>query len=412
MKTNSIPNKNDGFALITVLCFIATMTTFMAMLAVSSSQRAYTAKRLTNQIKAQAMAEAGCVYGHAILSGDDTKFSTEFSGSSSELSGSETPSEEGAALNAFASLSPAATDSEARFDYHVSPQSSLASIITSTGTCGSVSSVSIVSVQKIPSSQIPSPTPVLDEEAFEYAILCGGELKFRGCGTIGSSSGADANFHANGAIDNRGDTHALINLSSSTRITSGNVTFGGDLTAPSFGLHKNANVNGTKTQKSVAAIAIPDIDLTPYYNWALDHGEVYSGGIPNASHTPNGGIMWVNGDVLLSQGTINGTIIATGNIHISGNVDVKASSTCAFSLVSRDGDIQITSSGTIDGLLYAKSGSLKDTANGEIKGQIIVKGNIDKGGNSDILAEYEQNLPSPPGDNPITSYVAITAWQK
>ncbi len=61
---------SGGFALVVVLFFIAAISTFMAMVAVSSSQRAFTAKRLTDQIKATAMAEAGCEYGYAILSAD------------------------------------------------------------------------------------------------------------------------------------------------------------------------------------------------------------------------------------------------------------------------------------------------------------------------------------------------------
>ncbi|MCF7818054.1 MAG: hypothetical protein K9M54_09245, partial [Kiritimatiellales bacterium] len=103
---------------------------------------------------------------------------------------------------------------------------------------------------------------------------------------------------------------------------------------------------------------------------------------------------------------------ATGQIHISGQVDVTPT-TCAFGLVARDGEIQITSSGTLKGLIYCKNSNFHMTSNGTVEGQIIVNGDIEKAGNSDILGDYVQSIPSPPGGGiQPPAYVAITAWQK
>ncbi len=305
----------------------------------------------------------------------------------------------------------ATTGSTPGYQINVTPVGTRAAFVTTTGTCGSATSVSIISVQDIGGSSDDG--TVIGGEAFEYAILCGGTFDFQGCGTIISPLG-QSRFHANGIMDNRGNTHALIDLSSSTKITSGKVTFGGDITAPDFGLHNQATVLGTKTQTAVPAVEIPDIDLTPYYNWALDHSEIYSGYSSSSSYTPNGEILWVDGDVTISGGpgtTFSGSIIATGDIHISGQVDVTPTD-CSFALASRDGNITITTSGRITGLVYAKTGDLQHTANGEIAGQIIVNGNINKAGNSDIITSFAVNVPSPPGGNTITDYIAITAWQK
>jgi hypothetical protein len=304
-----------------------------------------------------------------------------------------------------------ATQQSATYKIHVDPVGDLAAIVTTTGTCGSATAISIVSVQNLIDNAPPD--PVLDAEAFNYAILCGGVFDFSGCGTI-SSPGGRALFHANGTMFLRGNVNALIDLSSSTSISiNNNVTAGGDVTAPVLTYKTNkVNIGGTATKKAVSPVDIPDIDLTAYYNWALDHGEVHNGFTTTTDINPNGGILWVEGDVhISSHAVVNGSIIATGNINMSGQVDVNPT-TCAFGLVSRDGDIQVTSSGRINGLVYAKTGGLQHTANGEIVGQIIVNGDIKKAGNSDIMTGYAQSLPSPPDANPVTEYIAITAWQK
>lgn len=389
--------EKGGFALLVVLFFVTAISTFLAMLAFSSSQRAFTARRLTEEIKARAMAEAGCEHGYAILSTDwEARYDPSAFGTS----------DGGNELSAALSSS-----DEADYVIDVEPIGNMAALVTATGTCGSISAVSIVSVQDIGGSDDDG--DVLSGEAFEYAILCGGEFDFSGCGTILSPSG-NAKFHANGDMFLRGTTDALINLSSSTMIDiNNNVTVGGDVTAPYLDYKPSkVTIGGTALESPVDIVEIPDIDLTPYYNWALDHGEVHSGFTTTTSYTPNGGILWVEGDVhISSHAVISGSIIATGDINISGQADVNPTD-YAFSLASRDGEIQVTSSGTITGLIYAKTGGLQYTANGDIVGQIIVNGDIKKAGNSDIMTAFATYVPSPPAGSTTTDYIAITAWQQ
>lgn len=393
-----------GFALLVVLFFVAAISTFLGMLAFSSSQRAYTAQRLTNKIKAQAMAEAGCEYGYAILSTDwAARYDPSAFGSTST---------NGTTLNSVSS-SPtsgyklSSTGSSESYKIHVAPIGDQAALVTSTGTCGDVSSVSAVSVQNIGGANDDG--SVLSGQAFKYAILCGGDLDFSGCGSIVSPSG-QAKFHANGAISLKGNTAALIDLSSSTSISiHNNVTVGGDVTAPVLSYKSNkVTIGGTATQTSVDPVNIPDIDLTPYYNWALAHGEVYDS-LPSGDLTPNGGIIWINGSASI-KAKINGSVIATGDISVLTKFANVTPTTCAFSIASRDGDITMNG-GEVHGLIYAKTGSLNYQGNGTIYGQIIVNGYIKNAGNSDIMTSFAVNVPSPPGGSTTTDFIAITAWQ-
>ncbi|MBN2161301.1 MAG: hypothetical protein JXR25_10720 [Pontiellaceae bacterium] len=398
------PANKDGFALLIVMFFVAAISTFLGMMVYSSSQRAFTARKLTEEIKAKAMAEAGCEYGYAILSTDwDARYDpSSFTGPTAETSETQLSSVSGYQI---------AGDDDAHYLLDVDAIGDVSALVTSTGTCGSVTAVSIVSIQNIGGSSADG--EVLSGEAFEYAILCGGEFDFSGCGSIVSPSGT-AKFHANGDMFLRGNTDALINLSSSSMIKiNNNVTVGGNVTAPDLSYKASkVSIGGSATAATVDIVEIPDIDLTPYYNWALEHGEVYNGFTSTTDINPNGGILWVNGDVHISaHSVVNGSIIATGDINMSGQVDINPT-TCKFGLVSRDGDIQITSSGTIYGLIYAKTGGLQHTANGQVCGQVIVNGDIKKAGNSDIMSAFATNVPSPPSGSTTTDFIAIAAWQK
>ncbi|RKX33347.1 MAG: hypothetical protein DRP64_20985, partial [Verrucomicrobia bacterium] len=217
---------------------------------------------------------------------------------------------------------------------------------------------------------------------------------------------------SNSSIAIRGDAGSNLDISSSVKITTGNVTVNGSLTAPDVDPHKKATITGGYTETSAPPIVIPDIDLTPYFNWAKAHGEVHNGFSTSSSYTPAGGILWVDGDVTISShAVINGSIIATGDIHISGAVDINPTTT-TFAMASRDGNITNTSSGTLNGLVYAKTGNYSQTANGKLIGQLIVNGTIKKGGNSDII-NYVKSIPTPPWDTtPIPAWPVVAAWQK
>lgn len=386
-----------GFTLLVVIFFIASISTFLAMLVFSSSQRAYTVRRLTDQIRAKAQAEAGCEYSYAILSTDwEARYDPATFANPGAVGSTPTAN---------------ASDASSTYIITVDPIGTQSALVTCTGYCGVAEAVSIISVQDIGGTDPDG--DVLDGEAFDYSILCGGQMDFAGCGAITTPDGY-AKFHSNSAMYVRGNTDPQISLTSSVKIRiSNNVDIGGDAIAPDLQYNSTkVDIEGTASEESVKTVEIPDIDLTRYYTWADRRGEVFNGFATSTSYTPNGGIMWVNGDVYIDGfAEIKGSIIATGTIYLSGQANV-TSTTSAFAMASRDGDIKVTSTGTIKGLIYANNGGFTYTANGNILGQIIVNGDIQKAGNSDIMTSYEQYIPEPPDGSTTTEYIAIAAWQE
>jgi len=63
-------HQKRGFAIISVLFIIAGLSLMLGMLIQIGGQRAFTARRLVNQVKALAYAEAGIDYAYSILSTD------------------------------------------------------------------------------------------------------------------------------------------------------------------------------------------------------------------------------------------------------------------------------------------------------------------------------------------------------
>ena len=375
----------EGAAICTVLVVIFMVCALLGTLMASSVQRSFMAGKLSNRAKALGIAEAGANHAYSVLV-------TNFEARMSDV--------------AF----PLTAYGDGTFDVGVLPVSNNVAIITSTGICGDATEVVMLDCKNY-GDDFDTELASLDSE---YAVLCGGTFNFRGCGDISSTNGSPL-LHSNGGISIRGNCNSGLSISSSTEIKiSNNVTVDGVVTAPTVTYNASkVTITGGANEEPVPLVDIPDIDLTPYYNWANDHGEVRNGfSMSGGTYTPSGGILWVNGDVHISSHTVfNGSIIATGKITMSGASEVHPSD-CGFGLVSRDQDIENTSSGLIEGVIYAKSGNYKQTANGRHEGQLIVKGNIDKGGNSDVLV-FVQNVVTPPGDDSGNDdLIGVSAWQK
>ncbi len=422
-------NKN-GFALFSVLFIIAAISVMLGMLAQIGGQRIHTAKRLTDQIKALVYAEAGIDYAYSILSvdfdqknnpdaflldgGESSTVALDYSsdGFFSLMMGHE--SDEGG-------TSPSSTQSsygDGSFALTITPISNKYVIINSVGKAGdAIRTVEILVDDENADSGGSTPaTDYSSMEGFNYAILSGGTFDFGGVGAV-TSTGGVARLHSNSPIDIRGSANTEVSISSHTTISIGNnKTIQGDVTTPDPDWNPNkVTITGAATKQSVPPVEVPDIDLTPYFNWAQQHGEVHNGFSTSSSYTPAGGVLWVNGDVTISShAVINGSIIATGNITINGAVDIN-STTTTFAVASRNGNIKNTSSGTLTGLVYAKTGDYSQTANGTLIGQLIVNGTIKKGGNSDIVI-YKRSVPTPPGGagstTPTTAWPVVSAWQK
>jgi len=418
-------HQKQGFALFSVLLIIAVISTMLGMLIHSGQQRAFMARKLADQVKALAYAEAGIDYAYSILSLDfdqrdnpsafqlddggatpmaamDDSSDGFFSLLMGQLAGDESVPSSSASKSNYG---------EGSFELTLTPISNKYVIVNSVGKCGDAIRIAEVLIDDESAGGGSTPgTDYSSMEGFNYAVLSGGTFNFRGCGTVTGSK-----MHSNSAIDIRGSAGSNLDISSSVEISTGKVTINGSLTAPDVNPHKKANITGGYTETSVPLVAIPDIDLTPYLAWAQQHNEVRNGFSTSSSYTPVGGVLWVNGDVTISShAVINGSIIATGNIHVSGHVQINPTTT-VFGMASRDGDITNTSSSRINGLVYAKTGNYSQTANGELYGQLIVNGTIKKGGNSDIIS-FVRSVPTPPGgpgsSTPTTAWPVLSAWQK
>ena len=374
----------SGSALLTVMLIVLIGSVFLATLLSMSMGRSHMAKKLANRVRAIAIAEAGANQAYTVLV---TNF---------------------AARN-DAGAFPLTAYGGGTYDVTVAAISNEAATISSLGTCGGVEETVMLDVM-LEQNGLP---PLPEMPAFDYAMVAGGELSFNGAGSISTTNGT-TKIHANGKVLISGNAQSDVSFSSSTSMDVKNVTVDGDLSAPNMKVHNNATVTGSESEQAVPLVDIPDIDLTPYYNWANAHGEVRNGfTMSGGTYTPNGGVLWVNGSVTLSSSyTFNGTIIATGGIHLSGTGSVSPTTT-AFAVATRDGpEIRNQSSGTIEGLIYAKNGDYIHTANGRVEGQIIVKGNIGKGGVSDILV-YKRTQPAVPGEaGTVTIDLRASAWQQ
>jgi cytoskeletal protein CcmA (bactofilin family) len=377
-----------GQALISVMIVIFVIAICLGAMVFASTQRAHMALKLGDRIRAHYIAEAGANHAYSIVK---TNWAARTNSAVFPLSANYG---EGSYISYV--WAPNAT--------------SMAAAIICTGVCRSATAAVALDVRNSGTGD-----PGWDAHAFDYAILCGGTFDFGGCGNI-SSTNASAKLHSNSDITVSGDASVggdvtKLDLESSTHIlVKNNNEVKGDVAAPSLNI--KGTVDGTATVTNVPTITIPNINLDPYYRWALEHGEVKPAGWkPSGPYTPNGGIVWVSGDTgTISQGPINGAIIAFGAIHISGQVNVNGGTNAfGFALVSGTGDIDNQSSGTIAGLLYAKTGNYKQTANGTLIGSLIVAGSISKGGCSDIIV-YRRLVPTDPYAGTSTNNIGIAAW--
>jgi cytoskeletal protein CcmA (bactofilin family) len=384
-----------GTALYTVLVIIFVASSLAAVFSAASMQRIHMARMLGDTARAVAYAEAGVNRTYSALMTDWGKVTN---ASASEYQ----PTAFGQGAYDVCARHPVTTNGVTLTNM---------ALIVSTGTCRRATESVILSVQYLGG---PGPWNTNWGDAFDYAILTEGTFYFRGCGNISATNGS-AKLHANRRLDIRGNCGVGLDIESSQLIDIGNnITINGAIESPTNRYTPSkVTITGGATTDTVPPKTVPDLNLDRYASWANQNTEYkpngwsWSGGTYNA----NGGVIWVNGDVQLSgQSTINGTIIATGNIHVSGNVNVNAS-IYGIALASRDQSIIYTSSGTTKGLIYVRLGGYTQTANGNVQGQIISKGAIDKGGNSDILV-FTRYIPTLPPGAESPSTLEVTAWQK
>lgn len=365
-----------------VLAFVTTSMVYMAL------QQPFNVRRTRDQVRAQAIAEAGANIAYAMLS---TNFS----------------------LKDNAGAFPLTNYRGGTYDVTVTSISPTSAVISSLGVMNSVQATVALdimcTVSNLPSGQ-PAPTG-----AYACAVMSGGTMSWSGNTTLDMGGGK---VHSNTGLQVSGNAGIKGNVSTVGKMTmSGNTTIQGNSAAASYSLSGNYSITGTKTTGTVAPIPIPNIDLTPYYNTAVANGQVYSSSqnfSGNYSFTPPGGILWVNGDLSFSgNGVVNGCIIATGNITVSGNVTQNQVANYP-AIASQNGSITLSGNFTQNGLLYTKTGDVTISGNVNLTGSIISAGLFTLSGNFTAFA-YQNATPVPPGGGSGGSQqtgATISGWRQ
>lgn len=393
MKKKLCSPKRAGFSLITTMFFVAAVSALMAMLAFSASQRAFTGRRLANRIKATAYAEAGIDYAYSILSVDFTKRNS--------------PDE-----------FPETVYGEGSFELTLTSISNNYCLVSSVGTCDSeIVEVRVLLEDYMADSggSTPGSSPP-DSSAWEDTIFAAGSMDLGGNGDI------DGTLHSNGTLKMNGNVAfqpSEVDLSSSTKISvNGNVIADGTYTAPEIKISGNKESDATLIKQAVPEKAFPGYDLTDFYNTALANGQVIDGDVKQSSdlnwdNVP-GGVVWINGDMRISANAyMNCTVIATGNISITGNANWDANHTSQNHIISRDGNIKIAGNTELNGLLYA-TGDISLWGNARIYGQVMSGSDVSVNGNVEVI-NYTYSGPTggTTGDQtPKDQLVGISGWQK
>lgn len=236
-----------------------------------------------------------------------------------------------------------------------------------------------------------------DDSAYNYGLVAGGGINWTGSGSCNTGS---ARLHSNGTFRMAGSSDFTCN----TLSTSGNMTMSGagsiygNVHTPNLRRSGSGTISGTTTIGAVPTVAIPVLDFNPYYEYALANGQVYSGRTitGSASVTIPGGVLWVDGDFRYSgSGDIHGSIIATGDIKISGSGNFYRYANCP-AIASVSGDIDMSGSGNVTGLIFAQVGGIDKSGSGDVIGSLICGGTLDKSGSWNTLT-YINSAPVPPG---------------
>jgi cytoskeletal protein CcmA (bactofilin family) len=377
----------------TVMIVITVIGMLVVAMVYSSSVRALRARQLGNKTRAIAIAEAGVAQTYSVLA---TNWGLRYNNSVFP------PSNYGGGTYDVTVQVPAGNSNQA--------------ILVSTGFYSTVSASVMADLYNYGATNGGGGGGGgSGQGAYGYAIVSGGTMTWSGSGDV--VLGPGAKIHSNDRFKMTGSGGVEGNISSTVKIwLTGSSHITGNAAAPVFDTSGSC-ITGSKTTGSVAAVAIPNIDLTPYYNAALASGQVYNGNqhFSSGNVAPSGGIMWVNGNLRISSsGQMIGCFIATGNIDITGSGDqIKVANYPAF--VSRDGDVDLAGSGQTHGLIYVRIGDFDTSGSGNHIGSIIVGGTYDASGSGDFMT-YENSTPVPPGGggttNGPTDQIGISAWYK
>ncbi|MBN1268619.1 MAG: hypothetical protein JXB04_03450 [Kiritimatiellae bacterium] len=362
----------EGAALITTMIIVVVLVAAAAGVIGLSSQESYIVGRISDQIKAQAIAEAGANEAYSILKRDFSQKSNPEAFPAREF--------DGGTYDATVTA------------YDDDPTKATIMCVASYGSADVSVKCDVKDFSEAAGGGSSGPVG-----PYAYAIVAGSTF-WAGNGPTDVGGGA---VHVNGLYDMKGTTDLICGkLTSISEICSvGNATITGDAKAPVYSKKSPGNISGTAEVGAVDVVPLPGLDLAPY---------------AAAAQVSGSGVTWIDGSVTISGGaTIEGVLIATGDIHITGNsMHVPFNGMAA--IISRDGDIHISSQTETHGLLYAMTGNIMLTGGGAHYGSIFCAGELKKTGSWGVVSYADSTPPADPqgGSSEPQPEVCITAWYR
>jgi hypothetical protein len=400
MKTMQ-PNRQQGSSLILALVLVAAAAAGAATCYTFTASQTTMAKKTLDLLKARSIAESGLTIAYAKLRADMS------------LVGNP---------NAFPWTSFDGGQCMATLTTVASNRMTLVSI----GKFNNVQAQVRVDLRYYPSVQVAaggggsSGGTIYGPYVFTHALYVGGTCDWKGCGTF-----SGGNVYVNGLLDLGGNGTwtkgtGTLNVYSSTKVaTSGSADLTcTSVTAPIIYEKKSGGIVGTKVVAAVAAPTLPAIELSTFYQVALNNGQVKSGSFSVPSgYTPAGGVLWCEGS-LDFKGTATGCFIATAGVTMEAGADVRPGNANWPTIYNKSGDISFTGQAETRGFVYA-GGDVKFTGGGALQGgPVIIKGNLQKGGNSDMTDMIASSgfVIIPPVVNPqqysnTVARLVVTGWQ-
>jgi cytoskeletal protein CcmA (bactofilin family) len=214
---------------------------------------------------------------------------------------------------------------------------------------------------------------------------------------------SDSDIYLGGTADIVGDIHSNGNIS-----LSGTPSVDGDGSASGWIKDKKGGITGTKTQYA-PKIPMPVVDVQYYRSIATT---IYSSSQTFSGTTTLDGVIFVDGDMHISgQVDGDGVFVATGTIHVDGNVTL-ANADSSFALISTK-KIKINGSAEIEGVLYAHNAETPATIDGN--GTATITGAVVADlitTNGTLLVTYHTSDQDLPGSESSPIQVDVVSWRR
>ena len=380
-----------GAALVIIMIIIMVMAIAGASMMGMASQQVHSVQRLINRIKAEAIAEAGVAEAYAILRDDFSKRQDDDAFPGKEFAGGVYD----ACVSEFG-------DDMARIwckgEYPV-PGDDIV---------GFYVGMNVKDFSPGGEGNAPPTSP------WAHSIFVNGRLTHNGAGILIGSVRCNNRIRCNGAFIWGTDSQDC-DVYAYTRFRAcGVAVVKGTVYSPDIKVCGVGSIR-EKVIGPIELVEFPVLDLTPYYQIAEEHGQVFSGQTYNGSHSWGeipGGVRWFNGNLRVN-GTLSyaGCIIATGYIKFNGAINQTQVGDLP-AVISRDSYIKVNGASIFHGLIYA-GGDITYNGAELLEGALLCGGNARFNGAYGQIA-YSYSEPGGPeeGGGDSDAEVGVTAWYR